>query len=249
MSRADDLPGTNATEPRRFVTTHWSLVLAAAAGESSAAANALEHLCRTYWYPLYAFCRRKGHDAEESADLTQEFLTRLLEKNFLSHADPSRGRFRTFLLTALERFLINEWTRSRRQKRGGGRTSISLDAVAAEDRYRLEPVETMTAERVYERRWAMTLLEQAMARLSDECSASGKGALFEAVKATLSGQAGDSPHDGAAARLGMTEGAVKTAVHRLRRRYGELVRAEIAQTVADPTDVEEEIRHLFTALG
>src|SRR5262245_65384679 len=161
-----------------FATTHWSLVLAAGGTDSREVAPALRQLLERYWYPLYAFVRRKGHDSEEACDLTQEFLSRLLEKNLLRSADPGKGRFRTFLLTALSRFLVDEWRREGRQIRGGGRSILSLDLVGAEARYRLEPADTLTPERIYERRWAMTLLERALKRLGEECAAAGRGEFF-----------------------------------------------------------------------
>jgi RNA polymerase sigma factor (sigma-70 family) len=245
----DERFGLPRARTGHFHTTQWSLVLAAGGTDREEAGPALERLVQTYWYPLYTFIRRQGMDAEEAIDLTQEFLARLLEKNFLGAADPARGRFRTFLLTALERFLANEWARRRRQKRGGGRPLLSLDVGAAEERYRLEPAHTLTAERLYERRWAMTILESAMARLGEECSQTGRAALFEAARAILAGEPAGTSYAEIGARLGMSEGAVKTAVHRMRRRYGEILRWEIAETVGDPREVDEEIRQLFTALA
>ena len=224
-------------------------MLAAGATDSREAAPALERLCTLYWYPLYAFVRRRGRRPEESADLTQEFLSRLLEKNYLGSADPTRGRFRTFLLTAFERFLINESAAARRQKRGGGRTLISLDSAAAEERYRLEPVETATPESLYERRWALTLLEKAMARLKDECATTGRGAFFAATESLLAEGEQKTPYARIAASLGMTEGAVRTAVHRMRKRYGEILRSEIGETVARQEEIEDEIQNLFRALA
>jgi RNA polymerase sigma-70 factor (ECF subfamily) len=223
-------------------------VAAAGGSNSSAAAQALEWLCGVYWYPLYAFCRRKGHGAEDAFDLTQEFFTRLLEKCSIAGADPAKGKFRTYLLTSFERFLVNEWKREHRLKRGGGRMPFSFNAAAAEERYRLEPADVHTAERIYERRWALTLLEQTLERLGAECAASGRLPLFEAVKPELSGEGGESTLAEIAGRLGMTTSAVKTAMHRLRRRYGELLRAEIAQTVALPDEIDDEIRQLFSIL-
>lgn len=248
MQFPDEDPGGRPAGAPRFDTTRWSVVIAAGGTDSREVASALELLCKTYWYPLYAFVRRKGQGPEEACDLTQEFVTRLLEKNFLQTADPAKGRFRTFLLTAFERFLVNEWAREHRLKRGGGRKSVPLSAVEAEERYRFEPADAATPERFFERRWALTLLEQTMTLLREECSGSGRGPLFDAVKTILAGEAGAPAYAEIASRLGMTEGAVKTSVHRLRRRYGELLRAEIAQTVSDPADIDDEIRQLFHAL-
>jgi RNA polymerase sigma-70 factor (ECF subfamily) len=258
MGLADDPLERHAGKAARFETTHWSLVLAAGATDSHVVRPAMARLLETYWYPLYAFVRRKGHDPDDACDLTQEFLARLLERNCLSAADPAKGRFRTFLLTALDRFLVDEWRRESRQKRGGGRTVLSLSGAGraglsvsagdAEARYRLEPADELTPERIYERRWAMTILDQTMRRLEDECGAAGRGALFAAVKPVLAGEDPTSPYADIAARLHMKEGALKTAVHRLRGRFRTILRAEIAETVSDPRDVDEEVQHLFQSL-
>jgi RNA polymerase sigma-70 factor (ECF subfamily) len=235
-------------EGGRFVTTRWSLVLAAGGTSSDASRLALSRLLETYWYPLYAFARRKGHEPEEACDLTQEFLLRLLECGFFGGADPQKGRFRTFLLTALERFLVDEWRAGNREKRGGGRQVLSLSLIDAEDRYRLEPADTHTPEQIFERRWAMTLLDETFRRLEEESAAAGRAGLFAAVKPILSGEDACSPYAEIAARLGMREGSVKTAVHRLRRRFGALLLAEIAQTISDPEDVKDELHHFFRLL-
>jgi len=232
----------------RFATTHWSLVLAAGRGASAEAQEALAALCRTYWYPLYAYVRRQGHQPEDAQDLTQAFFARLLEKHYLQAADPERGRFRSFLLTAFKRFLSKERDRERAQRRGGGRKLLPLDFEAGERRYGLEPANEATAEKVYEQRWALTLLDRVLARLRDEFGQAGKQKEFDCLKVYLTGEAGTPSHQEVAARLAMTEGAVKVAVHRLRRRYRDLVRDEIAQTVAGPEDVDEELRHLLAAL-
>jgi len=249
MAKVNEGPETSSADNARFATTRWSLVLKAGGTSSKDAAPALASLLESYWQPLYAFVRRKGHDPEAAFDMTQEFLSRILERNLLAAADPHRGRFRTFLLTALERFLINEWASSRRIKRGGGRKWVSLELDDAEKSYRLDPADNRTPERVYERRWALVLLERALERLDDEHRGSSRGALYAAVRHELSGKGTLVSNAEIAASLGMTEGAVKTAVHRLRRRYGEILREEIAETVATPEDVEDEIRHLFEALG
>ena len=231
-----------------FATTHWSLVLAAGKGASADGQEALSALCQAYWYPLYAYVRRHGHQPDDARDLTQEFFARLLEKHYLQSADPERGRFRSFLLTAFQRFLSKERDRERAKKRGGGARPLPLDFEAGERRYGLEPAHEATAERIYEQRWALTLLDRVFARLRDEFDRAGKQKEFNSFKVYLTGEAGTPSHREAAAELGMTEGAVKVAVHRLRRRYRDLVREEIAQTVAGPEDVDEELRHLFSAL-
>jgi len=246
-----DLSGNSATEhqePRWFTTTHWSVVLTATEKPSPQAAAALEKLCRTYWYPLYAYVRRKGYDAPNAQDLTQAFFARLLARNYLSVADRNKGKFRSFLLGSLEHFLAREWAKAHAQKRGSGQLPFSLDEVDSENRYVLEPADELTAEKIFDRRWATTLLEQAMTRLREECAASCKRDLFEHVEALLGGEKGESSYAQVAASLGMSEGAVKVAVHRLRQRYGELVRAEIAQTVATQEEAEEELRYLAALL-
>ncbi len=234
---------------RVFATTHWSMVLAAGTSASPQAAEALEKLCRVYWYPLYAYVRRQGHDVHEAQDLTQAFFARLLEKDYVSRASRERGRFRSYLLTALNHFLVDEWKRANRQIRGGGRQIFSLDEQTAEERYQHEPVDEMSAEKIYQRRWAMTLLEQVLARLEKEFIDLGNAALFAELQVFLLGEQMAPPYAEIATKLGLTEGAVKAAVYRLRRRYRELLREEIAQTVAGPEDVEEELRALFAMLA
>lgn len=219
-------------------------MLAAAEKDTGNADAALERLCRAYWYPLYAHVRRRGYDAQEAPDLTQAFFERFLEKSFLRAVDRNKGRFRTFLLTALDHFLANEWRRGQARKRGGGRALISLDDDTVEERYRREPAHHETPEKLFERRWALTLLDQAMNRLGGESAASGKTDLFDAVKPLIGGDRIDLPHSHLAARFGLTENAFNLALLRLRRRYGELIREEIAQTVASPGEVDEELRHL-----
>jgi len=226
-----------------FRTTHWSVVLAASDGEA-AGQQALEQLCQTYWYPLYAFVRRRGYDPHEAQDLTQEFLLRLIEKKSLQSVAPERGRFRSFLLAALKNFLINEWSRTQRQKRGGGRQLISLDEQTAEARYRIEPVESATPETLFERAWAETLLDHVLALVAREYRESGKTELFDELKPFLCGEKGSATYAQIAARHAISEGAVKMAVLRLRQRYAALLRAEIGQTLESPAEIEEEIRHL-----
>ena len=231
-----------------FATTRWSLVRAAGCGDAPDANAALAALCQTYWYPLYAYVRRSGHPADEARDLTQEFFARLLEKHYLRAADPERGRFRSFLLTAFRRFLSKERHRARAQKRGCGRRMIPLDFEQGETRYNREPVTDVTAEAIYERRWALTLIDHVMARLRDDRERAGKRDDFDRLKAYLTGEDAAPSYRQVAAELETTEAAVKVAVHRLRRRFRELVLAEIAQTVTAPEDVEDELRHLFEAI-
>ena len=233
---------------RVFPTTHWSVVLAAGDTKSPQARESLEKLCRAYWYPLYAYVRRKGYHAEDSQDLTQEFFGRLLAKNFLSVADRKKGRFRSFLLGSLEHFLAREWTKAHAKKRGSGQRPRSLDEQDAEGRYLREPAHELTPESLFDRRWATALLETAMNKLREECIDARKGELFEGVKGQLSGEKGEGSYAEVAGALQMSEGAVKVAVHRLRRRYGELIRAEVAQTVGGPEEVEEELHYLFNTL-
>lgn len=234
---------------RSFATTHWSVVLAANQDDASGAAHALEKLCRTYWYPLYAFLRREGRTPHDAQDLTQEFFARLLRGNFLEKVGPDKGRFRSFLLAALKNFLCDQWDRARAEKRGGGQTVVSLDDHNAEELYLLEPDPGAPPEQIFEQRWALTLLSQALARLREEFAAAGKVNEFELAKVFLSTPTSDGAYDDLAARLGITVDAVAVKVHRLRQRYAELIRAEIVQTVASPSDVEEELQHLFNAVS
>jgi len=235
--------------PDYFATTHWSVVLTAQRTDTTRAQAALARLCQTYWYPLYAFVRRLGHNPHDAQDLTQEFFARLLAKNYLAGVAPEKGNFRSFLLASLKHFLANEWDRAHAAKRGGGQTIISLDDTDAENRYRLEPVDNMTADKLFDRRWVMTLLEQVMARLRSEYAQNEDADLYERLKDCLGGSRASAPYARLAADLRMTEGAVKVAVHRLRARYRELLREEIAQTVTTQGEVDEEIRHLFSLLG
>jgi RNA polymerase sigma-70 factor (ECF subfamily) len=234
-------------DPRAFATTHWSLVLAAGEQGSPEAAAAMAELCRTYWYPLYAYVRRKGYSRDDAQDLTQELFARFLERRSFALADRRRGRFRSFLLASLENFLAKEWRRSQRLKRGGGRRHISWDAEEAEGRYLQEAAEELSAERIYERRWALTLLEQALEALRAEYVAGGRAPIFEALRPALSGD-GRADYEELSAGLGMTPGALRVAAHRLRQRYAEQVRAEVARLVQRPEDIEDEVRHLFEAL-
>jgi RNA polymerase sigma-70 factor (ECF subfamily) len=231
-----------------FATTHWSLVIAAVKSPSPQSRAALEELCGCYWYPVYAFVRRRGHQAEDARDMTQEFFARLLEKDYLEAADRERGRFRTFLLTAVSHFLSNERERACAQKRGGGLTPLSLDFERGEERYKNEPADPWTAEKIFDRRWALTLLDQAVASLKQEYLAAGKRSLFDELKVFLTGDSGAPPHEELAGRLEMSAGAIKVAVHRLRQKYREALRQRIAQTVAAEEDVESELQDLLSAL-
>jgi RNA polymerase sigma-70 factor (ECF subfamily) len=233
----------------RFATTHWSLVVAAGRRSSPQAREALATLCRAYWYPLYVFIRRQGFPAEDSQDLTQEFLARLLQKHFLAQVDQEKGKFRSFLLAACKHFLSNERDRSRAKKRGGGREAISIDVDDAEARYRLEPAHDLTPEKLFERRWVLTLLDQVLVMLRSELVHGGKENQFEYLKVFLTGDKNQASYREAAEKLGMSEGAAKVAAHRLRKRYRELLRMEIAKTLNEGDSIEDEIRELFEALG
>lgn len=234
--------------PNEFQTTRWSLVAAAGQRDAPGAGDALAALCAAYWYPLYAFVRRQGHSADEAQDLTQEFFARLLDTDFLAGVDPTRGRFRAYLLAACKHFLANERDRSRAQKRGGGREHLSLDFPSAEQRYLLEPAHELTAEKLFDRRWALTLLDQVLGRLRDEFARADKLALFDRLKSFLTGDRDPERYSQVGAELGLSEGAVKVAVHRLRKRYRELLQEEIGRTVDDARAIDEEIRALFAAL-
>jgi RNA polymerase sigma-70 factor (ECF subfamily) len=232
-----------------FATTHWSVVLAAADQETSEAAAALERLCQTYWYPLYAYVRHCGHSLEDSQDLTQEFFCRLLRKNYLAHLDPRKGKFRSFLLAAINHFLANEWDRARTLKRGGQVTFLSLDEVQVEQRYQGEQLAGRSPEEIYERTWAIALLDKVLGRLREETAASGQSTRFEHLKGALMGERPSFSYAELALKLGTTEPALKMAVQRLRRRYAELLREEIAHTVRGPEEVEDELRHLRAVLS
>jgi RNA polymerase sigma-70 factor (ECF subfamily) len=232
-----------------FFTTRWSMVLSAKDEAAPDFDEALSTLCQTYWYPLYAFVRGQGHGPEDAQDLTQEFFARLLDKEWLKSAAREKGRFRTFLCVVMKHFLANEWDRSGALKRGGRATHVALDEVAAEQRYRHEPVDTMSPDRIYERRWAMTLLEQAVAKLRNEYSSLGKEREFEGLKDCLTAARGAIPYSEKAIALGMSEGAVRVAVHRLRKRYREVFRTAILDTVSDEGEVEDELRHIAAILS
>ena len=228
-----------------FVTTHWSVVLAARDPDSPRAAAALEELCRAYWYPLYAYVRRQGCHPEDAQDLTQEFFARLLAKGYLAAVHPEKGKFRWFLLSAIKRFLSNEQQRALAAKRGGGAFHLPFDGEKAEDRYRLEAAEQLTPDKLYDRAWAVNLIEAAHRSLEEEYRLEGKADLFEQLKGFLSGDRGDLTYADIGAQRGMTAGAVKVAVHRLRQRYRDVLREQIAQTVNTRSEIEEELRDLL----
>jgi RNA polymerase sigma factor (sigma-70 family) len=246
------MPAHDAPEELRplFVTTRWSVVLAAQNKSSPAsAAAALETLCGVYWYPLYALVRRQGHSPHDAQDLTQEFFARLLSKDYLQAADREKGRLRTFLHVALKRFLANEWDRAQAQKRGGGQVAVAFDTAVAEQRYQQERADTLPPDRLYERQWAMTLLEQAMTRLRAEHVSGGREAEFESLKSSLTAERGTSPYGEMARALNLSEGAARVAVHRLRKRFRELFRAAVADTVEQPAEVDDELRYVAGLLG
>ena len=243
------VPG-NSSSPRAFATTSWSVVLKVADSENpSAAQHALAALCETYWFPLYSFARRKGNSPDESADLTQAFFAFLLEKDSLKRADQKRGRFRNFLLTAFANFMNNQWRTQQTQKRGGGQTAVSIDFdfESAHQRYSSQPSHEMTPEKIFERDWAIALLERTMQHVQKQYEDSGRAKLFVEIKGALGGHI--APYQEIADRLEIQEGAVKVAVHRLRQRYGEQLRLQIAHTIDDPDETDDELKSLFSALN
>ncbi len=231
-----------------FATTHWSVVLAAGGCDTTDARQALARLCQTYWYPLYAYVRRRDFSQPDAEDLTQEFFARFLEHGWVANADRGKGRFRTFLLSAMNHFLANEWDKARALKRGGGAEVLPLEFSQAETLYRREPPDNATPEQHYERRWAMAMLEAVLERLRREYNQEGKGDLFVALHPCLV-EGNSRPYAELAKELNLSEGAVKSAVHRLRQRYRQLLRQEVAQTVAGRGEVEAELRHLVSALA
>lgn len=246
---ADNGTGGSSARPEPvFVTTRWSVVLAAAHGDTPSAHDALDHLCQTYWYPLYAYARRRGYAPHDAQDLTQEFFARLLEGNWLARADRERGRFRSFLLSAMKHFLANEWNKAHAQKRGGRQPILSLNDDSAEQRYRLEPAEALTPEVLFERGWALALLNDVLAQLEREFAREGKRAWLEAMRPALTVDRGRIDYGELARKLGTTETAARVAVHRLRQRYRRLIQAAVAGTVAAPDEVDEEMHHLFNIL-
>ena len=244
-SNAGDALARNAV----FATTHWSVVLTAGQSSSSQAAEALEKLCRTYWYPLYAYVRRRGNGVSDAQDLTQDFFYRLLDRDWLAQVDRRKGKFRSFLLMAMNHFLANEWDRAKRVKRGGRVFFQSYEDDACEQRFQEDARLDRSPEQLYEQRWAMALLETVLARLRGEATAAGRLEQFHELKGFLTGEKRSITYADLAAKLSTTEAALKMAVQRLRHRYGELLREEIANTVANPSEVEDELRHLMTILS
>ena len=240
--------GIQTPQRSAFVTTHWSVVLAAARSDTTHAHDALARLCQTYWHPLYAYVRRRGYSPEDAADLTQGFFARLLERNAVATVNPDKGRFRSFLLASLNHFLSDEWDKARAQKRGGAKV-ISFDTESAESWLDQQPSKTLTPEKAFELRWAITLLEQVYRRLEEEHCRQGKTELFDVLRTTLAGAGNSAPYAKLAERLGLSEGAVKVAVHRLRQRYRALLRETIAETVASPEAVDEELRYLMRVVA
>lgn len=236
----------DSSQIKSFPSTLWTVVLRAGQDDATEARSALSQLCEAYWYPLYSFIRRRGHAPHDAEDLTQAFFSHVLDKHALGGVGPEGGRFRTFLLASLKNFLANEWDKTNALKRGGGRSIASLDSSSAESRYQLEPSHDMTPERHFERQWALTLLERVLAELRAEYQAAGNGDLFEAIQGTLGGDS--RPYSEIADHLGRSEGAIKIAVHRLKRRYRELMVEQISSTVGE-NEAEEELRHLLAALS
>ncbi len=232
-----------------FGTTHWSVVLSAQDSQSPRSREALESLCRNYWYSLYSYARRTGHSPPDAEDLTQGFFARLLEKDYLKAAARDKGRFRTFLLVALKRYLANEWDRQHTRKRGGFAPVVPIDQTLAESRFASEPAHHLSPDLLFDRQWAMTLLERTMTQLQQEYAGSGRGQLFGQLRSSVAREESALPYAEIAVRLNLTEAAVKMAVRRLRNRYREILQYEIAQTVSTPEEIEEEIRHLFTAFA
>ncbi len=230
-----------------FATTHWTVVLAAGRRHTPQSDGALEELCRTYWFPLYAYVRRRGHNKPDAEDLTQAFFARFLEKNHLANLSAERGRFRAFLLASLKHFLTNEWDKSQTQKRGGGVPTLSLDWQTADTKFQVAAVNEPSPDQAFDREWALALLAKVIERLQSECAADGKAKLFEQLKMFLMAGKGESAQSDVAKALGMEEGAVRVAIHRLRKRYRALLRDEIAQTLSDPAQVDAEMRALFGA--
>ena len=250
MSRPANSNGAeDRLAPQWFATTHWSVVLAAQDGDSPAASEALNDLCRAYWPPLYAYIRRQGHDVTEAQDLTQEFFARLLERDYLARLDRQRGKFRSFLLAFVKHFLSEQREKAGAQKRGGGQTLLSLDAGEGEEGYLSEPVDELTPEQIFERRWVQTLLQRAFDRLTAEYVRANQAALFAALKDFQPRQSGSLTYAQLGAHLGTTEAAVKSAMQRMRERHREILREVIAQTVSSAKEVEEEIRHMREVLN
>lgn len=244
----NDIEEIGGTRDGVFRTTRWSVVLAAGQLPSPESGRALEQLCGVYWYPIYAWLRRQGHAVHDAQDLTQSFLAHLLQNRRLHRVSSDKGRFRSFLLASLKHFIANERDKMSALKRGGQISFVSVDDVQAENRYSHEPAHSLTPEKIFERTWAMTLLQSVLGSLRDEYTSDGKGPLFEVLQHCLTGDQDGLSYAEVATRLNLTEGAVKMVALRLRRRFGELLRQEIEQTVEQPRDVDDEIRTLFAAL-
>jgi len=248
LTTAPSAPGSTAPGDI-FATTHWTVVLAAGRRHTPQADRALEELCRTYWFPLYAYVRRRGNSKEDAEDSVQAFFARFLEKNYLAGLGAERGRFRAFLLASLKHFLINEWKRSRRLKRGGGEPLLSLDWETADTKFQVAAVNAPGPDQAFDREWALALLAKVIGRLQAECAADGKAKVFEALKIFLTAGQGETATAEVALALGLEAGAVRVAIHRLRKRYRQLLRDEIAHTLSDAAMVDEEMRALFGAFS
>ncbi len=248
MNSQTSIP-SNSTPGDIFATTRWTVVLAAGQHAGPQSTAALEELCHTYWYPLYAYVRRRGYGKEDAEDLVQAFFARFLEKNYLAGLDAERGRFRAFLLASLKHFLINEWKKTQRQKRGGGELPLSLDWETADTKFQVAATNEPSPDKAFDREWALALLAKVIERLQQECEAEGKGKVFEQLKTFLMAGKAESAQSEVAKVLDMEEGAVRVAVHRLRKRYRVLLRDEIVQTLADESMVDEELRALFGAFA
>jgi RNA polymerase sigma-70 factor (ECF subfamily) len=244
--RGQDTSRLGVNQKGSFDTTHWSLVIDAAHTDVRVSAAALEALCKRYWYPIYVFIRRKGSARHEAEDHTQAFFAHLLDKDLLKQASPERGRFRTYLLSSLNNFLVNEWEKRSRLKRGADYKFISMDEMQADEMYSREPADPSTPEKLFERRWAMTLISEVLRRLGEDYERQGKSEIFKALEPGLTGESESGWLAGVAERLQISDGSARTQLHRLRRRYGELLREEIGRTLANPADVDDEIRHLFS---
>jgi RNA polymerase sigma-70 factor (ECF subfamily) len=243
-----DSDSASKEAPRVFPNTRWSVVLAARQKASPESAEALEAICRAYWYPLYAFVRRSGHAPHDAQDLTQEFFCRLLEKRWLDSADREKGKLRTFLIVALKKFMVNEWRRASAQKRGGNRTQTQFDSAFAESRFAAD-THSLPPDEIYDQQWALTMLDLTVNRLQSEFAAAGRREDFNALKNCLMAGRGAIDYAATAKRLGTNEGAARVAVHRLRKRFREIYREEISQTLAEGADLEAELRHLAAALA
>lgn len=241
--------GMSVNPAQVFPSTHWSVVLATHTHDPTRAREALQQLCTVYWYPLYAYLRRRGHQPADAEDLVQGFIAHLLSNHFFTSAVPDKGRFRSYLLASLNHFVADVAERDGRQKRGEGKPLVSLDAVVAERRYAEEPANPNTPEQLFERRWALTLLDNVLHQLETEATTSGRASLFRRIKGVLLGERSGVSYADLAPELGMSEAALTMTVHRLRRRYRELVREEIAHTVSRPVEIEEEMKHLFQVLS